>query len=143
MIRFVFNKLERFEYELVAAGGGLLKFSIPISIMALYARNISLALRLMSTIALIFSVCARGLCVYACWRRRNERDKRAQRKWQFHFKSKINKEILILTVYDKQVPQSLCIFSVVPWVVVTTVQSEDCVKQVLVGFSSPNFRHLQ
>ena len=66
MIGLAFNKLETFESELVVIVGGSLKFSIRISIMALYARNISLALRLMSTIALIFSVCARGLCACAC-----------------------------------------------------------------------------
>lgn len=63
LIRLAFNKLEISESELLVIDGDSLKFSDPISIMGLYARNISLALRLISTIALIFSVCARGLCV--------------------------------------------------------------------------------
>lgn len=66
LIRLAFNKLEISESELLVIDGDSLKFSDPISIMGLYARNISLALRLISTIALIFSVCARGLYVCLC-----------------------------------------------------------------------------
>lgn len=122
MIRLAFNKLEAFESELAVIDGSSLKFSISISITALYARNISLALRLMSTIALIFSLCVHVVCVCAhVGGGRNERDKRAQRKLQCHFKSKTNKEILILNVYDKEVPQSLCRSSAVLCVVVATV----------------------
>lgn len=120
LIRLAFNKLKTFESELVVIDGGSLKFSIPISIMALCGRNISLALRPMYTVALIFSVCTWFVCVCMLGGR-NKRGKRAQGKWQCHFKSKINKEILILSVYDKQVPQSLCRSSAVLCVVVTTV----------------------
>lgn len=63
MIRLAFNKLETFESELAVIDGSLLKFSISISITALYARNISFALRLMSTTALIFSLCVHVVCV--------------------------------------------------------------------------------
>lgn len=79
LIRLAFNKLKTFESELVVIDGGSLKFSIPISIIALCARNISLALRLMSTVALIFSVCARGLCVCACWGEEQERQKSSKK----------------------------------------------------------------
>lgn len=67
MIGLAFNKSKTFESEPVVIDGDLLKFSVLISIMAMYARNISSALGLMSTVGLIFSVCARDLCVRACW----------------------------------------------------------------------------
>lgn len=67
--------------------------------MALYARNINWALGL--TYTPFLSVYTWSGCVCTL-----EGDKRAQRKLQCNFKTKISKEIFILDVYDKWVPQS-------------------------------------